>query len=165
LAENVNKEEQNYFPSFLILISIITTYLYIINNINCEVRWMKRRASFVLDEEDEKIVRLFTELGMPRNLSKTLLYICQVDECRSADIEQAADLRQPEVSIAMHELRKRGWVQKRDLKKKGKGRPVHIYKTVTDLPEIVKTFEQEKLKEVDSVKSDLSELKNLVASR
>ena len=126
---------------------------------------MKRRESLVLDKEDEKVVRLFTELGMPRNLSKTLLYICQVDECRSADIEQAADLRQPEVSIAMQELRKRGWVQKRDLKKKGKGRPVHIYKNLTDLSKIVKAFEQEKLKEVESVKSDLSELKNIIKSR
>lgn len=126
---------------------------------------MKRRESLVLDKEDEKIIHLFTELGMPRNLSKTLLYISQVDECRSADIEQGADLRQPEVSIAMQELRKRGWIQKRDLKKKGKGRPVHIYKNTMSLSKIIKTFEQEKLKELETIKNDISELKNLTVSR
>ena len=126
---------------------------------------MKRQENLVLDKEDEKIVKLFTELGMPRNLSKTLLYVCQVDECRSADIEQAADLRQPEVSIAMQELLKRGWVKKRDQKKKGKGRPVHIYKTTTNLSKVVKSFEQEKLKEVESVRNDISALKTIIQSR
>ncbi|HEC89753.1 MAG TPA: ArsR family transcriptional regulator, partial [Thermoplasmatales archaeon] len=89
---------------------------------------MKRKRALVLDEKDEKAVDIFTDLGMPRNLAKTLLYVSQFDECRSADIEQGADLRQPEVSVAMQELRRRGWVEKRDLKKKGKGRPVHIYR-------------------------------------
>ena len=127
--------------------------------------WVKRQENLVLDKEDEKIVKLFTDLGMPKNLSKTLLYVCQVNECRSADIEQAADLRQPEVSIAMQELIKRGWVKKRDQKKKGKGRPVHIYKTATNLSKVVKSFEQEKLKEAESVRNDISELKTIIQSR
>ena len=126
---------------------------------------IKRKNSFVLDEKDDKAVQLFTELGMPKNLAKTLMYISQVDECKCAAVEQGADLRQPEVCIAMQELHRRGWVKKRDLKGKGKGRPVHIYKPTTHLSEIMKAFEQEKLKEVESVKNDISELKNLIESR
>ena len=126
---------------------------------------MKRKNLFVLDEKDDKAVQLFTELGMPKNLAKTLIYISQVDECKCADVEQAADLRQPEVSIAMQELLRRGWVKKRDLKKEGKGRPVHIYKPTIHLSEILKAFEQEKLREVEGVKKDISELKNIIESR
>ena len=126
---------------------------------------MKRKNSLVLDENDNKAVQLFAELGMQKNLAKTLMYISQVDECRSADVEQAADLRQPEVCIAMQELHRRGWVKKRDLKGKGKGRPVHIYKPTTHLSEILKAFERGKLKEVESVKKDISELKNLIEIR
>jgi predicted transcriptional regulator len=74
-------------------------------------------------------------------------------------------MRQPEVSIAMQELRRRGWVKKQDLKKKGKGRPVHIYKTTTDLSEILNVFEQEKLKEVENVKNDISALKNIIQNK
>jgi predicted transcriptional regulator len=96
---------------------------------------------------------------------KTLICVSQFDECKCADVEQGADLRQPEVSVAMQELRRRGWVKKRDLKKKGKGRPVHIYTTATDLTEIMTTFEQEKLKEVESVKRDISELKSIIQNR
>ncbi len=67
----------------------------------------------MLDKDDDKAIQFFVKLGMPKNLAKTLLYIYQVDECRSADIEHGADLRQPDVSIAMQELRRRGWVKKR----------------------------------------------------
>ena len=102
---------------------------------------------------------------MPKNLAKTFMYISQVDECRSAEVEQAADLRQPEVCVAMQELRRRGWVKKRDLNKEGKGRPVHIYTPTKNLSEIWKVFEQEKLKEVVTIKNDISELKNLIKSR
>jgi predicted transcriptional regulator len=125
---------------------------------------MKRTKSLVLDENENKAVQLFSELGMPKNLAKTLLYISQVDECRSADVEQGADLRQPEVSVAMQELRRRGWAKKRDEKKKGKGRPVHLYKLTSDLPAILKSFEKEKMKEVEDIRTDLNQLHNLISS-
>ena len=125
---------------------------------------MKRKRSFVLDEKDTKVVKLFAELGMPKNLAKTLMYISQVDECRSADVEQGADLRQPEVSVAMQELRRRGWAKKRDIKKKGKGRPVHLYKLTQDLPGILKSFEKEKMKEVENIKQDLNQLNSLIST-
>ncbi len=123
---------------------------------------MKTKNSLVLDEKDDKAVQLFAELGMPKNLAKTLMYISQVDECRSAEVEQGADLRQPEVSVAMQELRRRGWAKKRDLKKKGKGRPVHIYKLTKALPEILDNFEEEKMKHVETIKNDLTDLQSLV---
>ncbi|MCJ7697517.1 MAG: ArsR family transcriptional regulator [Thermoplasmata archaeon] len=125
---------------------------------------MKRTKSLVLDENENKAVQLFSELGMPKNLAKTLLYISQVDECRSADVEQGADLRQPEVSVAMQELRRRGWAKKRDEKKKGKGRPVHLYKLTSDLPAILKSFEKEKMKEVEDIRTDLDQLHTLISS-
>ena len=123
---------------------------------------MKRKRSFVLDEKDDKAVKLFAELGMPKNLAKTLMYISQVEECRSAQVEQGADLRQPEVSVAMQEMRRRGWAKKRDLKKKGKGRPVHIYKLTKSLPQILSNFEEEKMKQVETIKNDLTDLQGLI---
>ena len=123
---------------------------------------MKKKNIYTLGADDDKAVQLFVKLGMPKRLAKTLLYISQFDECKCADIEHGADLSQPEVSIAMQELRKRGWVAKKDLKKKGKGRPVHIYKLTRTLPDILKNFEQEKMKQVETIKSDLTELQTLI---
>jgi predicted transcriptional regulator len=99
---------------------------------------------------------------MPRNLAKTLMYISQVEQCQSTDVELGADLRQPEVSIAMQELRKRGWVTKKDLKKKGKGRPTHIYTSNVDLDSIIDTLEKDKLSEINQMKNNISELRNTV---
>ena len=126
---------------------------------------MNRKKSFVLTKNDKKAAQLFTELGMPRNLAKTLMYLSHVDECYSVDIEHGANLRQPEVSVVMRELRRRKWVKKHALKKKGKGRPLNAYKPTTRLSEILKDFEQEKLKEIEGIKGDISELKNLIESR
>jgi predicted transcriptional regulator len=130
-----------------------------------EVKNMRQKNVYMFDKDDDKAVQLFVKLGMPKNLAKTLLYISQFDECKCADIEQATDMRQPEVSIAMQELHKKGWVKKRDLKKKGKGRPVHIYKPTVHLSEILKSFEQEKFKEVERLKSDISLLKNIIKNK
>jgi len=126
---------------------------------------MREKKSYAFDKQDEKAIHLFSELGMPRNLAKTLMYISQVEECRSAEIERGADLRQPEVSVAMQELQKKGWIKRRDIKKKGKGRPVHIYKLTASLDNIIKTFEDEKIEEINTVKKDISDLKKLVESR
>jgi predicted transcriptional regulator len=126
---------------------------------------MKQKNVYVLDNDDGKAIQLFVRLGMPKNLAKTLLYVSQFDECKCADVEQGTDMRQPEVSVAMQELRRRGWIKKRDLRTEGKGRPVHIYKTTTDLSEILKIFEQEKLKEVENVKNDISVLKDIIQNR
>ena len=126
---------------------------------------MKDHTIHNLSPRDKKIVKVFSELGMPRNLAKTLMYISQVDECRSAEIEHGANLRQPEVSVAMQLLQDKGWVRRRDLKKKGKGRPVHIYSLTSSIDHIVKNFEKDKVKEIDSIKKDLSELKTLINGR
>ncbi len=123
---------------------------------------MKQKKQPVLDESDEKVVELFAELGVPKNLAKTLIYISQVEECKSADVERGANLRQPEVSVAMQELRRRGWATKRDVKKKGKGRPVHVYRLTTPLSEIIKQLEEEKMKELNSIKESLQELKEMI---
>jgi len=126
---------------------------------------MRESKVYAFNKQDEKAIHLFAELGMPRNLAKTLMYISQVEECRSAEIERGADLRQPEVSVAMQELQKKGWIKQRDIKKKGKGRPVHIYKLTAPLDNIIKTFEKEKIEEINTVKKDISDLKELVESR
>src|SRR3989304_248167 len=78
-----------------------------------------------LSRRDETLVDLLIETGLSRNIAKTLVFLSKRDETTSVEIEKATGLRQPEVSIAMQELRRRKWVDKRDIKKEGKGRPVH----------------------------------------
>jgi len=126
---------------------------------------MKKNKIPELTPKDKKIIDIFADLGMPKNLAKTLMYISQCQECRSADIEYGARLRQPEVSVAMHNLEKKGWISKRDQKKEGKGRPIYIYKLNYTIDNIIQTYEKEKMKEIESVKKDIKELKDLINER
>jgi len=123
---------------------------------------MKQKETYSFGEEDDKVIQLFNELGMPKNLAKTLMYISQFDECKSAEIEKCANLRQPEVSIVMQELQKQGWVTKYDLKKEGKGRPAHIYKLTIDLSDILESISREKTKEIENIKTNLERLRNIL---
>jgi len=127
---------------------------------------MKQKNIYSFDDSDEKAVQLFTKLGMPKNIAKTLLYVSQVDECKSGEVERGANLRQPDVSIAMQELRERGWVDMQSLrKKKGKGRPIHMYKTTMPLSRVMEEIKQEKTKEIEAISNNMAELENIFNNR
>ena len=125
----------------------------------------KKNSSYKFSPKDREIINIFSDLGVPKNLAKTLLYISEVDECRSSDIEKGAELRQPEVSIAMQELSDRGWISKRNQKKEGKGRPIYIYSLQTPISTIMKHIEEEKTEEIQTIQQDLTELKKLFEKR
>ena len=129
------------------------------------VKGRNKDSTHTLTPKDHEIINIFNDLGVPKNLAKTLLYVSEVDECRSSDIERGAGLRQPEVSIAMQELSDRGWIAKRNQKKEGKGRPIYIYSLQTPLTSIMREIEEEKTKEINNIQQDLEELKTLFEKR
>jgi predicted transcriptional regulator len=118
-----------------------------------------------LNSTDKKVIDIFYDLGVPKNLAKTLMYISKVDHCRSAEIEKGANLRQPEVSVAMQQLDDLGWITKTNQKKEGKGRPIYIYELTSELDDIITHFEEEKHKEIETIKENLDELKNLISQQ
>lgn len=77
------------------------------------------------------------ETGLSKNLARTLVVLAARGETTSLDVETSATLRQPEVSLAMKELRQRRWVVKRDVKREGKGRPLHAYRLAKPFERIV----------------------------
>ncbi len=115
-----------------------------------------------LTEVDEKIVTLLTETGLNKNIAKVVVFLSKVGEAVSREIERAANLRQPEVSLAMKDLKEWGWVKERELKKKGKGRPLKSYKLTREFKDIVKELVEKKREEIRRIERDLEELEELV---
>ena len=115
-----------------------------------------------INHRDKKAIQLFTEIGFQKNIAKTLIYISKNGGCQSIEIEQDTNQRQPEVSAAMQVLIRKGWITKKDFRKKRKGRPAQIYKLAYSLNEILVEIENEKIKEIESVKKDISILKKLI---
>ena len=112
-------------------------------------------------KKDESLVDLLVNTGMPKNVAKTLAFLRKKEETTSVEIEIMTALRQPEVSIAMQELRRRKWVIKRDIKKEGKGRPVHAYKLSIPFDKIIETLEKEERKRMESIEKNIDQLKAL----
>jgi len=113
-------------------------------------------------KKDQVLVELLLGTGMPKNVAMTLAFLRKKEETTSTEIETITELRQPEVSLAMQELRRRKWVIKRDIKKEGKGRPVHAYKLAIPFEKIVETLEKEEKKRVERIENNIEQLKNMV---
>ncbi len=112
-----------------------------------------------LSRRDETLVDLLIETGLSKNVAKTLVFLSKRDETTSVEIEKATGLRQPEVSIAMQELRRRKWVDKRDIKKEGKGRPVHAYRLSLPWSEVIGQLDREQQAKVDRIEAVRKKLK------
>jgi len=122
---------------------------------------MKKLTVPVLDDKDKEFVESLVKVGLNRNISKTLVYLANVEETLSRDIEIGANLRQPEVSLVMRELRAQGWVGEREIKKEGKGRPVKCYKLSVSLTDIISTLEETKRKEAQAHLKNIEKLRSL----
>ncbi len=114
-----------------------------------------------LKVERDEFASILMKIGLKRNVAKVLTYLAGVSEATSREIEMGSDLRQPEVSIAMREIRKLDWISERDEKNPGKGRPYRIYKLNKSLPEIIEYLEAEKARESEIVMKQIEKLKTL----
>lgn len=111
--------------------------------------------------ERDEFASILMKIGLKRNVAKVLTYLAGVEEATSREIEMGSDLRQPEVSIAMREIRRLDWISERDEKNPGKGRPYRIYRLNKSLPEIVAYLEGEKAKESEIILRQIEKLKAL----
>ncbi len=118
-------------------------------------------STFEWRPEDDALVDLLMRTGMRKNTARALAHLKRSGESTSLDIEAATSLRQPEVSIAMQDLRSRGWVEKRDMKRKGKGRPIHAYSLALTFSEIIDVIEAEEQERVEEILGNIATLRNL----
>ncbi|HWQ19355.1 MAG TPA: ArsR family transcriptional regulator, partial [Methanotrichaceae archaeon] len=66
--------------------------------------------------------------------------------------------------IAMRTLRLNNWVEEREIKKDGKGRPMKVYRLTISLPDIIRHFEEEKRRESAKTMESIEKLKELSRS-
>lgn len=125
---------------------------------------MRESTVKVLDDKDMEFVETLRSLGVPRNVATLITFLANVNEASSREIEMGSDLRQPEVSIAMRTLRDNGWIDEREVKREGKGRPMKVYSLKATIDEIIKYFEEEKLHESAQAMESIQRLKELILS-
>ncbi|WP_319580449.1 hypothetical protein [uncultured Methanospirillum sp.] len=86
-------------------------------------------SSFIpeLTDTENEVIRLLVEVGLKMNEARILVVFFRGAELTSREIERIADLRQPEVSVAITGLTKRKWVIVASLITANKGRPVKVF--------------------------------------
>jgi predicted transcriptional regulator len=114
-----------------------------------------------LAEKDEEIADILISLGMSRNMAMSLAYLQNMNSATSIDLERVVRLRQPEVSITMKQLEERGWINEREEKMPGKGRPFKIYSLKVGFKEIIAQLEKQQQRAADEAKANVERLKEL----
>jgi len=103
----------------------------------------------VFTEKEESFVKLLIGIGIPRTVSKVLVYLANTPEATSRDIERGADLRQPEVSIALQYLKERDWIVTRLEKTESIGRPQNVVRLSRPIDEIADAIRVDKENEIN----------------
>jgi predicted transcriptional regulator len=81
--------------------------------------------------------------AVPGGRVKVLVSLANIPEATSRAIERGTDLRQPEVSIAIHYLMDQGWITSRESKAESRGRPVKIYELAKPVIDLMDRIEKE----------------------
>jgi predicted transcriptional regulator len=123
---------------------------------------MKTENVMYFTEKEEVFVNLLIGIGIKRNVARVLVFLANIPETTSHEIERSTDLRQPEVSIAMMYLIKQGWISSRESKAESKGRPFKIYKLAQPLNGILDTIEKDKEKEANTQITRLRKLREYI---
>ena len=116
-----------------------------------------------MDEKDLEFVGALRSINVPKNVAALITYLSNVDEATSREIEIGSNMRQPEVSIAMRALRENNWVEERDVRVAGKGRPMKVYKLGVPIEEIIKYYEDVKNREAAKTMQAIQRLKDIRA--
>ncbi len=113
------------------------------------------------DEKEEEITEALISLGMSRNAAMTLAYMQNTNSATSIELERSTRLRQPEVSIAMKQLKELDWINEKEEKKPGKGRPYKIYSLKVGFKDIIAQLEKQQKKAVVESQEKIERLKEL----
>ena len=113
------------------------------------------------NERDKEFIETLRELDLPKNEAIVLTHIFRVTQTTSRDIELRTGLRQPEVSTAVRELIKKGWILKEDIPTKGKGRPAHMYTLRGTKGRVISSIESVQEHKMERINECLAKLKRL----
>lgn len=123
---------------------------------------MMTRTIHVFGKNEEEVIRLLMDSGMKRPAATVLVYLANIPEADSREIERSTDLRQPEVSIAVKYLEERGWITGRMAPSDKKGRPVRVYSPAVPFGAVLESIAQEMKDEAERKLALIRKMREMV---
>jgi predicted transcriptional regulator len=124
---------------------------------------MKPQNVMFFTEKETEFVNLLIDIGTRKNVAQVLVFLANIPEATSRDIERGTDLRQPEVSLAMHYLIGQDWIKIRENKAEGKGRPVKIYSLSKPIDRIMNIIEKDKKEQAKQQLARVQKLREYIS--
>jgi len=100
--------------------------------------------------------------GLKRPEAKAFCWLLKNKKGTSVEIERGADIRQPEVSLAMKCMKKRDWVVCKNIPQREKGRPKNHYTLKTE--KALSDIENKIQGDIDLIEKSIHNIKNLLRS-
>jgi len=109
---------------------------------------MIKKTINLLTDKEEEFVSLLVGVGIKQTVARTLVLLARLKTATSREIEHGADLRQPEVSVAVKYLEGKGWIRCKETLSSTKGRPVKIWTLNVPVRSILDSICREKQDEL-----------------
>jgi predicted transcriptional regulator len=124
---------------------------------------MKHAEITVLDEKEEKFVKMLEDFGLSRSMARIIICLAVHDDCTSREIEIVTGIKSSTVSIILKKLREDGIVRGEKKAEKPHDRGVMHYSLNGSMDEILTILEEKKRKEtsayIDKIRKIKSRLK------
>lgn len=114
-----------------------------------------------LVSHERSITEALIGLGTPPHVAKVMMCLHVHGAASSKILQERCDIRQPEVSMAIQELRKRSLVEINHSEAKGRGRPSHIYDLSEPVASGIGQFVSETEQRIQALQQGISNLKHL----
>jgi predicted transcriptional regulator len=110
---------------------------------------MHRQTVTIMSRREEECVRILMKLGIRKTITFVLVYLANVGEATSRDIERGTELGQPDVNTGTQILLEKNWIVARKSTGKKIGRPYLVYAMAIPFNDIIRDIETEKRREAD----------------
>jgi predicted transcriptional regulator len=111
-------------------------------------------------EEEELFTDLLIKIGTRKNVAKVLVFLSKNTQAPSRAIEWGADLRQPDVRIALRYLIGMNWIKSRENNVETQIYPMMIYGLANQSQENLDYTESGKMGETDTKRMCVLKLQN-----
>ena len=109
----------------------------------------------------DKLSELLIKVGVPKNTANVFAFLLDGEPRTARQIERVVDLRQPEVSIALKNLRP--FVSVTERASENKGRPNKVYRMSKKQGDTyLNCIADEKQKEIDGIAANLEKIRRMV---
>jgi predicted transcriptional regulator len=124
---------------------------------------MKHAEITVLDEKEEKFVKMLEDFGLSRSMARIIICLAVHDDCMSREIEIVTGIKSSTVGIILRKLREDKIVRSEKKIEKPHDRGVMHYSLNGTMDDVLAILEEKKRKEtsayIDKIRKIKSRLK------